>query len=404
MKRLLAAALLAAVLPAAAQQPYDAQAARKTIATIQGLLQQRPEDPVLHFFLARYEAQLGNAPAAAAALEKVARLGEGYLPAREGGFEQVWADARFQAAYAALEKKLPRLDFAPTAVELEDRALIPEGIAHDPRSQALFIGSLFGKVLRVMPGGEIDEFAGKDAGLDAVLGITVDAPRRILHVVSTSALTEEGRKRLRNAVLAFDVDSRRLLRRIEAPTASQLNDVTVALGGRVFASDSGHGGIYEIPVVGEAREIVPPGQLRGSNGIAASPDGKRLYVAHSTGLAVVEIATKEIRRVANATRENVSAIDGLYMAHGQLVGVQNVTNPGRVIAMSLARDGNSVEKVQTLLSHHHTALAEPTTGAVTENGLYLLAATGVRHFTPRGTIDDPENVPKPTVLRVPLPR
>lgn len=404
VKRLIIAAVLAAALPAAAQQAYDAEAARQTIKAVQGLLQQRPDDPVLHFFLARFEAQLRNAPASAAALEKVAELGEGYLPTREGGFELVWEDERFQAAYVALEKKLPRLDFAPTLLELDDRALMPEGIAYDPRTQAIFIGSFFGKVVRVMPGGEVSEFVGKGADLDAVLGLAVDAPRRILYVVSTSALTQEGQKKRRNSVLAFDLDSRRLLRRIEAPAASQLNDVTVALGGRVFATDSGHGGIYEIPVVGEAREIVPPNQVRGSNGIAASPDGKRLYVAHSTGLAVVDIDTKKVRRVANATRENVSAIDGLYMSQGQLVGVQNLTNPGRVVAITLSKDGNTVERVQTLLSHHHSALAEPTTGAVTDSGFYLLAATGVRHFNPQGKIDDPENVPKPTVLRVPLPR
>lgn len=403
MKRLIAAFLVAAA-PAFGQQAYDAEAARQTVAAVRGLLQQRPDDPVLHFFLARFEAQMGNAEAVASALGKVAELGEGYLPAREGGFERVWDDARFKAAYAALEKKLPRLDFAPTAFELQDRALLPEGIAHDPRSQAFFVGSFFGKVLRVRPGGEVDEFVGKAADMDAVLGLAVDAPRRILYVVSTSALTAEGRKRRRNAVLAFDLDSRRLLRRIEAPGAEQLNDVTVALGGRVFATDSGHGGVYEIPVVGEAREIVAPRQLRGSNGIAASPEGKRLYVAHSTGLAVVDIDAKRVRRMANGTRENVAAIDGLYMAQGQLVGVQNLTNPGRVIAISLGAGGESVEKVQTLLSHHHSALDEPTTGVVTDTGFYLLAATGIRHLDPDGRIRDPDNVPRPTVLRVPLPR
>jgi hypothetical protein len=84
--------------------------------------------------------------------------------------------------------------------------------------------------------------------------------------------------------------------------------------------------------------------------------------------------------------------------------VQNLTTPGRLIAITLGRDGSSVEKVQALLSHHHSALAEPTTGVITDTGFYLLAATGVRHFNANGTIDDPANVPKPTVVRIPLPR
>jgi len=403
LKRLFAVLLVAFALPAASRQPYDAEAARQTVAAIEGLLEQRPNDPVLYFFLSRFQAQLKNAEAAAAALEKVAELGDGYLPTPEGGFEHVFEDPRFRAAYARLEAKLPRLDFAPAAFELEDRALIPEGIAYDPKSKAFFVGSLHGKVLKVV-NGEAAEFVGKGAELDAVLGVAVDAPRRTLYVVSTSALTAEGRKRRRNSVLAFDVETRKMLRRIEAPNAAQLNDVAIALGGRVFATDSANGAIYEIPVVGEAREIVAPHQIRGSNGIAASPDGKRLYVAHSTGLAVVDIDTKKVQRIANPTRENVSAIDGLYMWHGQLIGVQNLTNPGRVIAVTLSTDGNSVDKVATLLSHHHTGLMEPTTGAPTEHGFYLLAATGVTRFDGNGKIRDPESLRRPLVLRVPLPR
>ena len=110
-------------------------------------------------------------------------------------------------------------------------------------------------------------------------------------------------------MFAFDVDSGRLLRRIEVTEAAQLNDVAIAMGGRVFVSDSGNGAIYEIPGEGAARTLVPANQLRGSNGLAVSPDARLLYVAHSTGLAVVDIASGAVRRVTNATRETVAAIE-----------------------------------------------------------------------------------------------
>src|SRR5690606_26949235 len=98
-------------------------------------------------------------------------------------------------------------------------------------------------------------------------------------------------------------------------------------GGRVFASDSGAGAIYEIPVRVPAapRALVKPRVLGGANGLAPSADGKRLYVGHATGIAVVDIATGEVKRVANETRESIAGIDGLYQWQGQLVGVQNVT-------------------------------------------------------------------------------
>jgi DNA-binding beta-propeller fold protein YncE len=240
--------------------------------------------------------------------------------------------------------------------------------------------------------------------LDPILGIAVDSPRRVLYAVSTSALTEAGRKDRRNAVLSYDVDSGRLIRRVDIPSAVGLNDVTVARGGRVFATDSGNGAVYEILREGAPRVLVPEGQLRGSNGLAASPDATRLYVAHTTGIAVVDIATGAVKRVDNTTRENIAAIDGLYEWQGQLIGVQNVTTPGRVILIALAKDGGSVVSVRTLLSHHHNRLDEPTTGAIKDSDFMLLAATGASRFNAKGTIDDPATVPKPTVLRVLLPR
>jgi tetratricopeptide (TPR) repeat protein len=404
----LAALLLSTILclGAAAQQPRDVEGAKRTIAAIQELLKQRPDDATLYFWLGRSHAEMGDAKAAVAALEKTLELGDGYLPTQDL-FAPVWDEAAFKSVYARMAARLPRLDFAPTAFELQDRTLIPEGIAYDAPSHSFFVGSVaHGKVVRIDRDRAVSDFAGEDARLDHVLGIAVDAPRRMLYVVSTSALTEKGEQSRRNAIVAFEIDTKKLAGRYEVPDARQLNDVAVAPGGRVFTSDSASGAIYEIAVKGPGptRELVPPDRIRGSNGLAASPDAARLYVAHSTGIAVVDISTKEVKRVANETRESVAAIDGLYAWQGELIGVQNLTNPGRVIVMSLGKNGESITRVRTLLSHHHNALYEPTTGAIGEDAFYLLAATGVTHFDRQGRIDRPDSVPAPTVLRIPLPR
>ncbi len=404
MRILLAIGILAFAIASYGQQDVDA--ARRGIATLEQTLRLRPNDATLLFYLARFQSEAGDARAAVAALEKVLELGDGFLPAKDLGFEKVWDDPAFQAIREKLEAKLPRLDYAPSVFELDDRGLLPEGIAFDARSVTYFVGSIAKKkILRVTPGGAASEFAGAGAELDAILGIAVDGPRRKLYAVSTSALTDAGEKQRRNAVVSFDVDTGRLLRRDDIPDATQLNDVTVALGGRVYASDSGSGAIYELRPEGPARELVPPNQLRGSNGLAASPDGRRLYVAHSTGLAVVDLVNGAVKRMGNATRENVAAIDGLYEYQGELIGVQNTTNPGRVIRISLSRDGSEITAVKTLLSHHHPALDEPTTGGISPEGyFFLLAATGVSHYNRQGRIDRPDSVPRPIVLRVLLPR
>lgn len=401
--RFLPALVLALALPALADPAADS--ARRGIAAVEGLLKQRPEDPTLWFYLSRFQSEAGDTKASVAALEKVAALGEGFLPVREFGFAKVWDDPAFQAVVAKLAARLPRLDYAPTAFELEDRTLLPEGIAHDPGTGDFFVGSVSQRrILRVSPAGAVRELAGAGDGLDSVLGLAVDAPRRLLYAVSTNALTAAGEKAPRNAILRFDLETGRKLGSVAVPGAKQLNDVAIAPGGRVFATDSASGAVYEIPATGEAREAVAPGRMRGTNGIAASPDGRTLYLANSTGIAALDLASGELWRVAPPARETLAAIDGLYQWQGQLIGVQNVTTPGRVILVTLAPDRKSATRVQTLLSHHHTALDEPTTGVVTPQGFFLLAATAVSRFDREGRIERPDSLPRPTVLRIPLPR
>ena len=404
MRRVLAFLLSALALAAYAQPELPEP--RRAIAAIEEALTQRPADPNLWYYLARFQAELGDRAAATAALEKVLDLADGFLPSRRD-FGKVWGDTAFQSVRSRLEAKLPRLDYAPTAFEIDDRALVPEGIAYDAPSRTLFIGSIAQrKVLRVSENGTVGEFAGAQAKLDAVLGVAVDAPRRLLYVVSTSALAAAApQAERRNAVVAFDIDSRKLVQRYDVPAARMLNDVAVVPGGRVFATDSAAGAVYEIAVKGPgpSRQVMAPGQIGGTNGIAASADGSRLFVAHSMGLAAIDIDSGKLTRIANGTRENLASIDGLYAWQGQLIAVQNHTNPGRVILVTLSADGVSVTRVQTLLSHHHSALDQPTTGAITERGFFLLAATGVSLYR-NGRIEQPDAMPTPTVVRLPLPR
>lgn len=390
-----------ASLPLFAQQPSAVSSGK---ARVEALLRERPNDPALWFFLARYDALAGDAKSCVAALGKVQALGDGFLPSRGAGFEKVWDDASFQAAVAKLESRIPRLDYAPTAFELQDRGLLPEGIAYDAPSDTFFMGSVAEhKIVRIDATRQASDFA-SDIGLDAVLGVAVDSPRRHLYAVSTSFVSEPAKKPYRNAIFEFDLVTGRLLHRFDIPQAMQLNDVAVAPGGRIYTTDSESGAVFEVSEKAEPRVVLAAGRVRGSNGLAASPDGKRLYVAHATGIVTIDLVSGDAKPLTAPSRANVAAIDGLYQWQGMLIGVENVTNPGRVIAMALSSDGLAIEKVTTLLSHHHAALAEPTTGAIAPDGFYLLAATGLSHLRDDGTIDDPANIPRPLVVKVLLPR
>lgn len=404
MRRLFSSVLLSLlcgiVHPVFAQ---DADLNRRTIDAIKGLLKQRPDDPTLYYYLAGLQAGVGDKADAIANLEKLATLGEGFLPTSLIGFDSLANEPGYLAAHAALEAKLPRVADAPVAFSLADKTLIPEGIAWDATTGDFFVGSIAQRhILRVDARGKATPFSSAADGLQPILGIAVDSQRRLLHAVSTSGLTEAGRKSPINEVVTYDLKAGKKQTAVRIAEAVQLNDVAVAPNGDLYATDSNAGSVWRIRD-GKAQIFMPSGFTRGTNGVAISADGKTVYVAHSTGMVRLDADSAKLDRMPPPPRQTVAAIDGLYFHQGDLLGIQNVTNPGRVIRMRLSKDGTTITSVETLQSHHHPAFDEPTTGVVVRGDFYVLATTQVARFNEKGQIEKPESLKAPKVVRISLP-
>ncbi|HYD78894.1 MAG TPA: SMP-30/gluconolactonase/LRE family protein [Paucimonas sp.] len=386
--------------PVAAQENPQ----QRAIAAVRKALEQHPGNATLYYYLAVYQARAKDKAGALESLGRVLELGDGFLPPRDSGFENLEQDADFLALRAALDKKQRKIADAPVVFRIADTTFIPEGIAYDAPSKSFFVGSIYQKrIVRIGADGRMTPFSQEADGLQHVLGIAIDQPRRLLYAISTSAMTAEGRKQAFNAVVRYDLNTGKRNGEYRLPEARQLNDVTVAPNGDVYASDSRSGAIWRAFVDNEAKAaFVPAGLLRGTNGIAVSDDGKTLYAGHSMGVARIDIATGGVDDMPSPPQANVAAIDGLYYHRGELLGVQNGTHPGRVIRMRLASNGTAIDSVETLQSHHHPAFDEPTTGAVADDGFYVLATTQVARFNARGELDDAATLKQPAVVRVPL--
>lgn len=361
-------------------------------------LKTRPEDPTLWYFLAGAEFAEGHKATGLEALAKVDSLGRGFLPVRDLGFEAVWDDSAFQRMRSRLEAKLPRVTTAREIFRLE-KGLIPEGIAWDPRTRSYFVGSIAQrKIVRVEASGKVTDFS-RPGELGNVLGLVVDAPRRRLHAVSTNLAG--ARDSTSNRVVSYDLATGRLVGSVTVAAAGQLNDVTVGPGGDLFTTDSQAGSVFRIHAATGAIDTLVI--LPGANGVAVSADGAALYVAHSTGVARLDLATGDaLARIEIPPGETIAAIDGLYSDGRTLIGVQNLTTPGRVVRIHLRADGKGADRIETLLSHHHPALDEPTTGALVGRTFALLATTQVARYGPDGKIDSPGTLKQPVVLGIPL--
>ncbi|MFL6530137.1 MAG: SMP-30/gluconolactonase/LRE family protein [Chthoniobacterales bacterium] len=348
---------------------------------------------------------LGERDAALELLRSLKGRKLGLIPVGDTGFDAIWDDPAFQAICKDLAAEEPQTSAAPVAFRLKDPKLIPEGIAYDAKRKRFFIGSVAQRKIVMSDGkGDARDFSSSSDKLDCVLGLTVDAAHGQLYAVSTNGFMEAAKTDRRNAVVRYDLESGRLLDRFVAPAAMQLNDLAVARDGTLYVTDSATGTLFRkkpdevsLTVFGEK------GGLRGANGIALRADGA-LYVTLSTGIARVDTSTGEAVRLPQPDTVVTGGIDGLYWSEGDLLGIQNVTNPGRVIRINLAENGNRISGVTVLQSHHHPEFNEPTTGAIVNGTLHVIANSYVGHYQPDGTIKDEAKLKGTAIIAVPLKR
>jgi len=376
---------------------------RARLERIQSLRKERPNDSVLIFYEAITRIDLGDRDAAFALLRRLQGWKLGLVPVRDAGFEGVWNDSEFQKIREKLANEEPRTPDAPVAFRLAYPKLIPEGIAYDPKEDRFFVGSVAQKkIVRANRKGEVKDFSKPQDNLDCVLGLFVDSAREQLCAVSTNGFLDEAQKQRRNAVVRYDLKTGRLANRFDAAEANQLNDLTIAADGTIYATDSATGMLFR--KTPDEKTLTPfgtKGALPGANGIALGADGK-LYVAISTGVARIDLSTGAPMRLAQPDTVVTGGCDGLYWHRGDLIGIQNVTNPGRVIRIALADQGTRISGIAVLQSHHHPEFAEPTTGAIAADALYVIANSYVGRFQPNGSIKDPGQLKPAAVIAVPL--
>lgn len=380
-------------------------AARASLERIQALRKERPNDGVLVFYEAIIRLRTGERDSAIGLLGMLKGRKLGLIPVRDVGFDPVWDDPKFQEIRKQLEAEEPQTPAAPIAFRLKDPKLIPEGIAYDSAGKRFFLGSIAQhKIIVTDPEGHARDFSNASDKLDAVLGLAVDVSHSHLYAVSTNDFEDSGKKERRNAVVRYDLKSGRLTDRFPASNADQLNDLAIAADGTLYVTDSASGTVFrKKPDEKSLSRLGKAGDVRGANGIALSADGK-LYVTLSTGIAKVDTSTGEPTRLPQPDTVVTGGCDGLYWHDGDLFGIQNSTNPGRVVRIALADNGTRISSLTVLQSHHHPDFEEPTTGAIANDALNVIGNSYVGHYQPDGSINNAGELKGTAIVAVPLRR
>lgn len=303
----------------------------------------------------------------------------------------------------------------PIAFTLREKDLIPEGIAADPATGRLFVGSIEKrKIVALSPEGKESTFVPSGAaGLGPVIGLRVDSAGGRLWAVSEPAGRPKSDPATIHGVYAFKLSDGSLAAKIELPRklhrGHSLNDLCLDDAGTVYVTDSESGAIYRA-APGEKKLSELPlapgasGHLKNANGIACLPGSSRLYVATAMGLVAVDPQAGTAIPLA-APQDPPKALggwDGLYLeAPDRLIGIQN-GYPGkeRVLRATLDPTGLAVLRVEVLLEGD-PSFEIPTTGALLNGAFYLIANSQVASYDPVGNLDR-RKLRRPVILRLGL--
>lgn len=373
-----------------------------------------PDDALLLYILAAAEARTGDAAGAAKHLGRLLDRKIGWD--RGDDLAEILDRPETQPALRRLAALRAPVSHSTPGFRLEEKDLVPEGIAYDPKTRAFFVSSVHHrKIVRRGADGRVSDFVPEARdGLEAVLALRAD-PRRGMLWAGAAALPEmrgwteaaDGS----SSLWAFDLATGRFLRRVTLAAGNEngekqkhaLNDLAIAENGDVYATDSLGSGVYRLRAGADALEtVVPPGVFRSPQGIGFTRDGRSAYVAEwGEGIWILDLTTGRREPLSGPEDVPLSGVDGLVVRGDELVVTQNGISPKRVARLWLDAAGRRVLRGE-VLEMNTPDLSEPTLGVLVGDDFYYVANSQWDAFDPGKKAFSAEKLQEPRILKVRL--
>jgi hypothetical protein len=337
-------------------------------------------------------------------------MGLALHPEKDSDFDSIKDSGEFKTILKRFEDNKAPVIHSRRAFSIQEKGLITEGLAYDPVDQTFFISSVHKrKILSFNRDGREKTFASEEDGLWSVLGMKVDAKRRLLWATTTAfpqminyKKEEDGRA----AVIKFDLRTGRLIKRYPVSNnrgPHALGDLVIKSNGDVFATDSLTPAVYVIRAAKDELELfLEHDGFVSPQGLTFSDDERHLFMAdYSTGLFDIDPMTKKVSHLSPLAGATLLGIDGLYFYRGSLIGVQNGVTPQRVVRIRLSRDLKRAEGLE-VIEANNPLFDEPTLGVLVKDTFYFIANSQWRLVDEKGQLARPEELKEPLVVKVKL--
>jgi outer membrane protein assembly factor BamB len=217
------------------------------------------------------------------------------------------------------------------------------------------------------------------------------------------------------ALFAIDAQSGKVLHRFDPGITGPavLGDMSVTEDGTVYVTDSMGGGVYRLRGNSQREKDEAAKLEKIADGLFSpqtpvlSRDGKRLFVTDYTiGVAVIDLASAGPMAKASYLPhpENVAVVglDGLYLSGDSLIGIQNGTEPNRILRMKLNSAQTEITGAE-VIEQATERMGDPTHAVVADGWFYVSANVGWSKVEDNGKLKEGEKFTPPVLLRFPAP-
>ena len=346
--------------------------------------------------VATIEARLGHKDEALKWIEKYVATGLSFDPSKDEDLKALMAAGAGEKIAALMKERSLPVTNAEFVCELPQTDTMPEDITYLKSSGVFFVSSIqHHTIYRVsLPKAGRRQCSMEELPLPAeakrwpTLAVSADPKRKVLWVTASAMPGFSGipkEEQGKAALMEIDPVSGKVLHRFDPATTGPavLGDMCITDQGTVYVTDSIGGGVYRLhgDLQTAKLEKIADGLFSPQTPVLAR-DGKRLFVADYTmGIAVIDLPTAGAAPNLSAKLnylphpENVAVVglDGLYSNGDSLIGIQNGTEPERILRLLMNPAQTEITGNQVI---HQIGQLDPTHAVEVDGWFYATSNVG----------------------------